>query len=375
MTCSRCSTANPELARFCYRCGAGLTTTADRTSHYAASPGEPVRALALVSTLMPHVSGSRHHLYKLGLALAGAASLVASGFGILPVALICASIALPGVLVLYLYDHEVWTDDPLTVVAACLGLAAALGVGVGFLGDAFSASGAVSGLSNNLPSTGRLLEMCAVLPIVTLIAVQVAPAIVTARPRFAHTLDALTFAALGGASLALAESIVVQHGAFSSATVHGTSSARDAFIAFTLGFAKPVIYGAAGAITVMRLRNRSNAYPLGLVEGFLLIGVYDSAVATLSIYGDRGVVLTFIIAAVTAAVGLIRVRDEAHAALLDEATKVTAAPAGAHYGGNCAECGLPLVAGSAFCLACGTAVAAMPKPHQEHIASYAATSA
>lgn len=373
MTCSRCSTDNPELARFCYRCGAGLTTTVDRTSHYAASPGEPVRALALVSTLMPHVSGSRHHLYKMGLALAGAASLVAAGFGVLPVALICAAIALPGVLLMYLYDHEVWTDDPWTVVAACVGLAGALGVGVGFLADTFSSSGAVS-LTNNLPSTGRLLELCIVLPLVTLIVVQAAPALVTARPRFAHALDALTFAALGGASLALAESIVVQHGAFSSTTVHNTSSARDAFIALTLGFAKPVIYGAAAAITVMRLRRRTSAYPLGLLEGFLLIGVYDSAVATLAIYGDRGVVLTFIIAVVTAAVGLIRIRDEAHAALLDEATAVTVAPAG-HYGGNCAECGLPLVAGSAFCLACGTAVAAMPKPHQEHVKSYAATSA
>ena len=374
MTCSRCSTANPELARFCYRCGAGLgTTSADRTHHYAASPGEPVRALALVSTLMPHVSGSRHHLYKLGLALAGLASLVAAGFGILPVALICASIALPGVLLLYLYDHEVWTDDPWTVIAVCVGLAGVLGVGLGFLADAFSNSGAVS-LTNNLPTVGRLIEMCVVLPLVTVILVQAAPALITSRPRFAHTLDALTFAALGGASLALAESIVVQHGAFSSATVHGTSSGRDAFIALTLGFAKPVIYGAAGAITVMRLRRRTSAYPVGLVEGFLLIGVYDSAVATLSIYGDRGAVLTFIIAAVTAAIGLIRIRDEAHAALLDEATTATVTPAG-HYGGNCAECGLPLVAGSAFCLACGTAVAAMPKPHQEHVKSYVATSA
>ena len=336
MTCSRCSTDNPELARFCYRCGAGLTTGTDRTAHYAASPGEPVRALALVSTLMPHVSGSRHHMYKLGLALAGAASLVAAGFGILPVALVCAAVALPGVLLLYLYDHEVWSNDPLTVVASCLGLAGALGVGVGFLADSFSGSGLISGLSNSLPSTGRLLELCALLPLVTLIAVQIAPVIVTARPRFGHTLDALTFAALGGASLALAESIVVQHGAFSSVTVHNTSSARDAFIALTLGLAKPVIYGAAGAITVMRLRRRSSAYP--------------------------------------AAVGLIRIRDEAHAALLDEATKVTVTPAG-HYGGGCAECGLPLVAGSAFCLACGTAVAAMPKPHQQHIASYASASA
>jgi hypothetical protein len=374
MTCSRCSTANPELARFCYRCGAGLTTTADRTSHYAASPGEPVRALALVSTLMPHVAGSRHHLYKLGLALAGVASLIAAGFGILPVALVCAAIALPGVLLMYLYDHEVWTDDPWTILAVCVGLAGALGVGVGFLADAFTANGVIAALNNSLPSTGRLLELCVVLPVVTLIALQVAPFLVTGRPRFAHTLDALTFAALGGASLALAESIVVQHGSFSSSTVHGTSSARDAFIALTLGFAKPVIYAAAGAITIMRLRRRSSAYPLGLLEGFLMIGVYDSAVATLSIYGDRGVVLTFIIAAVTAAIGLIRIRDEAHAALLDEATQVTA-PVGAHFGGNCAECGLPLVSGSAFCLACGTAVAAMPKPHQQHLASYAATSA
>ena len=376
MICFRCASPNPDVARFCHRCGAILIPDANRNDYYAAQPAESVRALAVVSTLMPHVTQHRSHLYRLGLGIALVAALIAAGFGILPVALVCAGIALPGMLLLYFYDHEVWVDEPGKVIAVCVVLAAAIGVGIGFLDLAFTplrlglGFTTLNGAQNNLPSTGTLLAQCILLPAAATIALLIAPLIITARPKFGHALDALTLSALAGVAFALAESIVIQHGAFSHLTARSTNAASDAFIALTLGFAKPVIYAAATALAVMRLRRKSGNFPLGLLEAFLLIAVYDTSVATLTTFGQRGLVFIFLIAIVVACIGLLLVRDEAHQALLmeaEEAAKVEHDVGG--YGGLCANCQMPLLEGSAFCLACGTAVKAMPKQHQRAIAA------
>ena len=380
MTCPRCHAQCPEVARFCWRCGTALHQDLARDEHFAAQPGEAVRALAIVSTLMPHLSGRRHHLYRLAVAVAVAAALVAAGFGVLPVALICAGIALPGALLTYLYDHEVWAEEPLGLRLAGVLVAAGLGVGIGYLADLFSQSGFVLGLGNPQPAIARLLLECLALPAVAAVALQLVPAALTSRASLRHVLDALTLSALAGTAFALAESIVIQHGAFTSLTAQSTDAARDAFVALTLGFAKPIVYATASALAVMRLRRpraTTTGYLVGLAESFLLVAAYDSGVATLATYGQRGVVLTFLAAAAVGAYGLVRVRTEVHDALLLEGEAAAGLEVGAppSHGGHCAECGMPVLAGASFCLACGTAVAAMPKPHQRALRARAVASA
>lgn len=377
MTCTRCNSPNPAVARFCHRCGEALVEGSNRADHFAAHPGEPVRALALVSTLMPHVSGHRHHVYRAGLAVALVASLVAAAFGVLPVALVCAAVALPTMFLVYLHDHEVWSDEPVLAIGVGLILSAALGVAVGFLAYSFTDHGLTIGRAAGvLPPIDKILLLSLLVPAVTFIALQVAPVLLTGRPAFGHALDALSFAALGAAAFALGESIVLQHGAFSGAAVTHTPPARDTFIALTLGFAKPVIYAAAAAISVMRLRRPQRSYPAGIAEGFALVLVYDAAVTLLSGYGERGVVLTFIVSVVLAAIGLLRLRAEAHDALVKEAELAVGTAGDAvtgQHAGTCAHCGLPLLTDSHFCLACGSAVAAMPKQHRRLLAGSGAS--
>ncbi len=364
IVCSQCSTSNPPVARFCHKCGSVLEDHLERGRHYAAQPTESVRALALVSTLMPHLSARRHHVYRVGLTFAVGGAMVAAGFGLLPVALICAGVALPGMLLTYFYDHELWSDEPWFMLGLSIGLAGALGVGLGVLGNYFSNNGLYIGIYSSLPSMVQLLNGGLLIPLITLTLLLIPPALMTLRPKFRHVLDTVTIAALGAAAFSLGETLVIQHGAFSSLTATGTDAARDAFTALTLGFVKPVIYATASAFALLRFRRRGSAPVGGVVISYVLIAVYDAVDVTLSNYGQSGVVLNFVVAVALAVIGLLLVRNEVHAALLNEAKEAQGVELAKTPAVWCPNCQLPVQSGANFCLACGMAVPAMPKQLQ-----------
>ena len=55
MACPTCSSDNPEVASYCYRCGTLLRAgDAKRTASYAVQSAEGVTQFALISTMMPH---------------------------------------------------------------------------------------------------------------------------------------------------------------------------------------------------------------------------------------------------------------------------------------------------------------------------------
>jgi predicted amidophosphoribosyltransferase len=363
MECPHCGTPHGAAARFCARCGTPLHPHVNREEHFAAHPDEPVRALALLSTLLPHVSGRRHHLYRNAVVFALLASAVAAAFGVLSVALICAAIALPAIVLTYLHDHHIWRDEPIPVIAAGFLLSLAFGVGIGFLQQHWTALVLLGG-RHNLPPAAQILEVGIVVPVIIFLLLLVAPLAVTSKPVFRHALDAVNVSSLAGAALSLGLSIVIQHGAFSAFASDTIDPGRAFFIAMTLGFAQPVLFSTAAAIAAMRIR-RPNANPVaGVVAGLLLVVIYELAATLLSGYGPRGIVLTALIAAFLAAAGLLLVRHELHDALLSEARAALAADTttarAAAAGQHCAHCGVELGAGAAFCQVCGTAVAAQP---------------
>ena len=82
---------------------------------------------------MPHLHPERHHVYRDVTALALLAALIAAGFGSLPVALVLTAVALPAAVLVYIHDHRLWHDEPITVIVVAFGLSLLLGVGVGLL--------------------------------------------------------------------------------------------------------------------------------------------------------------------------------------------------------------------------------------------------
>jgi hypothetical protein len=284
------------------------------------------RPVAVMGTLMPHLHAGRHHVYRDVVALALLAALIAAGVGSLPVALVLAAVALPAAVLVYIHDHRLWHDEPLTVIVVAFGLSLLLGVGVGLLETHLLQFVVLASTSYHLPPVSRIVQVGLLLPVVAYVAVVIAPLIVSARAAFRHPMDVVVACSLGGAALSLGLSVVVQHGAFAHVQATAGDPAHVAFIALTLGFLQPIVLATAAMVGVLGLR-RLGVNPLvGVIEGLVLVVAYELATTLLQPYGTRGIVLTALAAFVLAGAGLLAARNGLHAAMAaDTATGAEAA--------------------------------------------------
>ena len=144
MQCPRCRAELPEVAHFCHVCGqdqrsADLT----RRKSFAAKPDEPVASFALISSIMPRGAGQRPQTYRIALTIALVVALVAAIFGAMPIAVLVAAFAVPVVYIVYIYDVNLWEDEPLLVTGLAFLLTGALTVAVHGLVDPASRARAI----------------------------------------------------------------------------------------------------------------------------------------------------------------------------------------------------------------------------------------
>jgi hypothetical protein len=284
-------------------------------SSSGSAPGGSRRPVHVLGTLLPHLAAERHHVYRDVTALALLGALIAAGLGSLPVALVLTAVALPTAVLVYIHDHRLWHDEPVTVIVVAFGLSLLLGVGVGLLETYFIPSVTAGGPGYYLPASSRILEVGLVVPVVLFVAVVIAPLVVSARPAFKHPYDVVVAASLSGAALSLGLSVVVQHGAFTHQQLASGDPAHVAFIALTLGFLQPIVFATAATVAVLGLRGLGVNPVVGVVEGLALVVAYELATTLLQPYGTRGIVLTALAAFVLAGAGLLAARNGLHAAV------------------------------------------------------------
>lgn len=378
MECPRCKSDVPEVSRFCHHCGADLLSgDASRAKAYAAKPDEPVASFRLVSTIMPYGAGQRPSTYRFALGIALVITAVAAVLGALPIAIMVAAFALPIVYILYLYDVNLWEDEPVPVVAIAF-------LGTGVLATLFTlvwhkwiGLSLIGPEGTSFGIQGRdLLLLFLLVPIVSELLRQVGPLYLASRPKFDDLMDGLTFGVVAGVAYATFETLVLYWG-WLSAGFQGPSADAGTWVSIVLlhGFVKPLVYGSATGLAAAEFSGLGERYDgftprwvAGVLQAIAVNALFNGGAYLLGFVGGRGSFVGQVLAVVWGLLILgalvIRVRTVLHKGLLEAALEAASRGGSKNASGEqsfCPQCEMPLMAHSDFCSACGTAVRALTK--------------
>ena len=103
---------------------------------YAAHPGEHVVQPSVVTTLFPHLP--RHRVHEFRWALIGGLAVVVAlvGGGLIVASILAATVLVPALYLVYLYEAQVYRDEPAKVVGMTMAAGVVLGVVVSIVADA-----------------------------------------------------------------------------------------------------------------------------------------------------------------------------------------------------------------------------------------------
>jgi ribosomal protein L32 len=363
--CNQCGNQVPRLT-FCIRCGDPLSdeykaeAVREQRRRFAAAPDERVTTPALISTFFPQLPSADMRSFRLAFA-AGVAIIVALALaGLFPVAIVSAAVLVPLLMVMYLYDVDVYEDEPISVIGATMLWGAAAGVAYGFLIRSFSGVGGGSGFGG--VNVGETLLTGVGLPIVELMLMLAGPLLLLRWPRFNDVLDGATFGAASAVSFGGAHLLVQSVSMFSA----GLRPAGDALPwviqVVSLGVLQPVIAaGAVGALAAaIWLRYRApvaDHHKLGIVGNpFIALA---GAIGLMVVAGLAKALLTLVpatlVLAVVALVALLWLRRALHLGLLQELREMSEAATI-----TCPNCGRETPAHD-FCGQCGISLRALPR--------------
>jgi hypothetical protein len=317
----------------------------------------------LTSTIFPQLPRRAMPMFRGALVAGIAVTLVLGSLRLFPVALVVAALLVPLLVLLYLYDVDVYQDAPLSVVALTMVAGAAGGVATGRLAEAVSPAGAaflVEQGSRNALLRGLLI------PLLGTAVMLVGPLLLIFFRRFEDILDGATFGAASAVAFVGAQ-VLTQSGSVIGGELRpaGVRSAWLPRIA-ELAVAAPVlsaaaIGAAAGAIWLRyraplahRRTQGAAAQPLVVVTAAALL-IAGAALGQLFFDG----LASLAIVAALAVVGLLWLRTILHVGLLEEAFELDPGRDIA-----CANCGAKTPR-HGFCLHCGISQRALPKRQED----------
>jgi hypothetical protein len=376
----------PEVAHFCQVCGQDLRSDdQSRRRSFAAKPDEPVASFALISSIMPRgTAGQQPQTYRIALAIAMVVALVAAIFGALPIAVLVAAFAIPIVYIVYLYDVNMWEDEPLPVTALAFGL-------TGLLAALFTVLWThlvpltisltdLDGFVIGTPTVGTFLIIALVVPIVGEAIREIGPLVLASRPQFDDLMDGLTFGVISGVAYACFDTLV-RHWALLTGGIAQVDPGHWVSLIFLEGFVKPLIMGTATGIACAEFSGLGKGYDGftpryfgGLVSAILANVAYQAGGYLFSFVGSPtlGTTLQILWGLIILGTLLLRVRVVLHTGLMEAALEKAARQSAAGPAAEiefCAHCEMPLVENASFCNACGTAVSAQGKASRPRVAA------
>jgi len=371
--CDHCATDVPDGV-FCTRCGAHQGTAAEvgdpktRENRYAAHPGEHVVQPSVFTTLFPHLGQQKIHEFRWAFAAGLAGILILYVAGLITAAILVATFLVPVLYLIYLYEAQVYRDEPAIVLGFTIGGGALIGLVLALIERGLSNpyAGVGNPLRNAGIGAGMLLFIGILIPIVQEALKPLPALLLPNRGDFPETVDGLVFGIAAGLGFSVAESLVGFSSVITSLPAH-MAPGNWIYDLTTLAIFQPLLQGSATGIVVAAIwryrRGRFARRELGGL-GTAVVAHIAFALGTL-LLKDSQVNALFVLVWQATVVGavLIYVRYLLHHSLLEEA---------AHMGFAetvCPNCHMHIVA-SGFCPNCGMALTAAPtsvkrarKPH------------
>lgn len=277
--CEHCGRDTPDEA-FCTWCGAhraGVGSEArGRRKDYAASTGEHVNQPSVITTLLPHLPRHKVHEFRWGL-IGGLAVVVALvGGGLIVAAILAAAVLVPSLYLVYLYEAQVYRDEPAKILGLTLAAGIVLGVVVSIIADALLHEVSPLRLS---PTTSFLLGSTVLLPIVQEALKPLPVLLLRGNAKFSETIDGLTFGVAAGLGFAGAETIVQFSKVISTEPVR-TASSNWLFPVIAVTVLTPLMQGTCtGVIAAVLWKPKRLSQPLyalrdplGLRHAHLVLG-------------------------------------------------------------------------------------------------------
>lgn len=386
MECPRCHAQIPGTGHFCPECGADRRSGDwARRRSFAAKPDEPVASFALLSSIMPLGSGQRPQTYRIALTIALVVALVAAIFGAMPIAVLVAAFAVPIVYIVYMYDVNLWEDEPVAVTGLAFGLTGVLAlvwtiVWTLLRGPVSFATPSFDGSGGGAPLLGTFLLVAVLVPIVGEAIRQVGPVLLASRPQFDDLMDGLTFGVISGVAYATFDTLV-RHWALLTGGLQSADPGLWVSLIFLEGFVKPLLMGTATGLACAEFSGLGRGYD-GFTPRYIRAVVlaivaniaYQAGTYLFSFVGSAtlGVLLSILWGLFILSILVLRLRVVLHTGLMEAALEHAARTAGAGPDGNldfCPQCEMPLQPGAAFCAACGTAVAATANARRPKVAA------
>ena len=349
---------------FCTRCGSHQGTTSElgdakaREHRYAAHPAEHVVQPSMFTTLFPHLGHHKIHEFRWAFLVGLAAILLLYVAGLITAAILVAAFLVPVLYLIYLYEAQVYRDEPATVLGFTLGGGIAVGIVVTVLERLLYHP--YQNVGNPLHSpgvdVGGLILLGLVFPIVQE-GLKPLPAIfLPNRGDFPETVDGLVFGIAAGLGFSLAETLIGFSSTLTTLPVH-VAPGNWIYDLATIAVFQPLMQGSATGMVVATVwryrRGRLSTREIGGVA--MAVVAHLAFAAGTQLLKDAAVNQLFVLIWQAAVVGtmLVYVRFLLHHALLEEA---------AHMGFAetvCPNCHMHIVA-SGFCPNCGMALTAAP---------------
>jgi len=356
-TCPHCGSVVPT-GEFCGHCGARLTAAnTRRTNAYSAVPSERVTHLSIISTLFPHLPHRRGGPFRFALVAGGALVALLAGLHLFAPATVAAVCVLPVLYLVYLYEVEIYEDEPWLVIGATMLAGAVLG---------FLFTNLVGGALSQLVitgdrDTGFVLAGLAI-PIVAQGLMLAGPLFLYfVRGRFREPLDGLTFGAASALGFTLASSLTTFWPLLAGPLVASGSPldwavrlARMGLLVALINACTTAVVAAAVWLRRFDVRRLERPWSTSLLATVLVAFGVQIALGMLAfVIGD--LLVEVAIFAVAAIALLLYLRLVIHDALLVEGAEHEIGPES-----PCPECHR-MVPTMAFCPSCGAARAAGPK--------------